>query len=173
MKYVIIDDEINASSLLKRMLERYEGLTSEDEIMVFHDSVAAYDYISKEPVNLIFLDIEMPRMTGEEFARRVNAELNPRPYIVFTTAFPQYSLFAWDTGAVSYILKPFSPKSIYEAIERFRKLSSNPAPVSPDPEKPFMKCFPCFELMIRNEPVFFKNRKSKELLALLAHNRQK
>lgn len=171
MKYMIIDDEMNASNLLKRILDRYEGLSPEDQILIFNDSVLAWDQIQAAPPDLIFLDIEMPKITGEELARRITALPAPRPFIIFITAFPQYSLFAWDTGAVSYILKPYSARSVYEAIERFKKLSASPMPAPQTrSDKPFIRCFPDFELMKDNEPVFFKNRKSKELLAYLVHN---
>ena len=172
MRYVIVDDEIHASNLLKRIIEKYPDFSDSDEIIIFNDSENAYIYLLSEPVDLIFLDIQMPKMTGEELARKLVSELNPAPYIVFTTAFPQYSLFAWDINAVGYILKPFSASKIYEAIEKCMKLKqSAPASKTTDSQKPFMQCFPNFELIINGSPVFFKNKTAKELLALLVHNR--
>ena len=172
MKYVIVDDEINASNLLKRILERYEKLLPEDEIHVFNDSVEAYGFICRSKPDLIFLDIEMPRMTGEELAKRILAELVPKPFIIFITAFPQYSMFAWDAGAVGYILKPYSAKSVYDAIEKYNKLSVvNAGSTKNISDRPFIRCFPDFELFVSGQPVFFKNKKSRELLALLVHNR--
>ena len=175
MKYVIIDDEVNASNLLKRILERYEGLKKDDEIILFNDSLQAWEYLQTHTANLIFLDIEMPRMTGTELAEHIVSELSPKPYIVFITAFPQYSLFAWDTGAVSYILKPYKAQSVYDAIEKYKKLSADSGSQDPlsatDSPKPFIRCFPDFELLTaEGEPVFFKNKKSMELLAYLVHN---
>ena len=172
MRYVIIDDEIHASSLLKRIIEKYKNFSSTDEIIVFNDSEDAYHYLLAEPVDLIFLDIQMPKMTGEELARKLVSDLDPAPYIVFTTAFPQYSLFAWDINAIGYILKPFSASKIYEAIEKCNKLQLPPANDRLiDSSKPFMQCFPDFELIINGSPVFFKNKTARELLALLVHNR--
>ena len=171
MKYMIIDDEVNASNLLKRILERYDGLNRDDEIIVFNDPVEAWESIRTSPPDLIFQDIEMPKMTGEELARRITEEIMPRPYIVFITAFPQYSLFAWNTGAVGYILKPYAARSVYEVIEKYKKLSASPPPFPESSNgKPFIRCFPDFEVLINGEPVFFKNKKSKELLAFLVHN---
>ena len=170
MRYMIVDDEVNASNLLKRILERYENLQPEDEILVFHDSVEAYAFLQTHPVDLMFLDIEMPKMTGEELAVRIREKIQPLPYIVFITAFPQYSLFAWETGAIGYILKPYKAASVYEAIEKYRKLSASSKDSAPVPDKPFVRCFPDFELLVNKEPVFFKNKKSRELLAFLVHN---
>ncbi len=172
MKYVIIDDEVHASSLLKRIVGRYENFADTDEIIVFNDSENAYNYLLAECADLIFMDVQMPKMTGEELARKLVSELSPAPYIVFTTAFPQYSLFAWDINAVSYILKPFSPTKIYEAIEKCLKLKIPASDTElTDLSKPFMQCFPDFELIINGNPVFFKSKAAKELLALLVHNR--
>ena len=162
MKYMIIDDEINASNLLKRILENYDGLSGDDEIIVYNDSLKAWDHIRKSPPDLIFQDIEMPKMTGEELARKITEEITPRPFIIFITAFPQYSMFAWDTGAVGYILKPYSARSVYEAIEKYRKLSASTGQHEETyAKKPFIRCFPDFELLVDDEPVFFKNKKSK------------
>lgn len=200
MNYVLVDDEERALNLLRIMLTRYDGFSKEnDHIYTFTQPVEALNFVRRTPVDVIFLDIEMPVLNGIELGKQINEMLADPPEIIYVTAFPEYSLEAWNIGAFGYILKPYDPKQISAVLNRVLKYhaavaasvvsskgktgldTENHAPAPPDAatEKrkpqtytanlPHIRCFPDFELFINETPVFFKSRKAKELLALLVH----
>ena len=179
MKYILLDDEERALNLLNILLRRIDLINKEDDIHPFSDSEDALNFIRKEGADILFLDIEMPEINGLDFADMLRAEMEEPPEIIFVTAYPEYALEAWNTGAVGYVLKPYSSVQIRTVLER--TLKRVPAAKIPEPEKkeipkpekamPHMRCFPDFEMLVDGSPVSFKSRKAKELLALLVHNR--
>ncbi|WP_294784933.1 response regulator [uncultured Eubacterium sp.] len=195
MNYVLVDDEERALNLLRIMLTRYDGFSVEnDRIDTFTQPAEALDFIRHTSVDVIFLDIEMPVLNGIALGKQISQELDNPPEIIYVTAFPEYSLEAWDTDALGYILKPYDPKQISAVLNRVLKyhttaVASLEAKNSLPPEDhihtataketgqpheqnsslPHVRCFPDFELFINETPVSFKSRKAKELLALLVH----
>ena len=195
MNYVLVDDEARALTLLRIMLTRYDGFSVEnDHIDTFTQPAEALNYGRHASVDVIFLDIEMPVLNGIALGRQINEELDNPPEIIYVTAFPEYSLEAWNIGAFGYILKPYDSKQISTVLNRVLRyhtsaVASLEAKNSLPPEdhihtaiakedehpqeqnssQPHVRCFPDFELFINGTPVFFKSRKAKELLALLVH----
>ena len=200
MNYVLVDDEERALNLLRIMLTRSDGFSKEhDHIDTFTQPVAALDFIRRTPVDVIFLDIEMPILNGITLGKQISEELPAPPEIIYVTAFPEYSLDAWDIGAFGYILKPYDPKQISAVLNRVLKYHAAAAASIASVDKktgfdtenhdhthtdavtekgtpqthtlslPHIRCFPDFELFINETPVSFKSRKAKELLALLVH----
>ena len=84
------------------------------------DGEAALQAIIAHQPNLAFLDIQMPEMTGVEVARQVAKNGNLRCHVVFVTAFDQYAVEAFETGAIDYLLKPYSDERLVATIERLR-----------------------------------------------------
>jgi DNA-binding LytR/AlgR family response regulator len=104
---VIIDDE----PLARKGLREYIADTGFLELAAeFDNPLQAAEMISKNKVQLLFLDIEMPRITGLEFFR----SLKDPPPVIFTTAYPQYALDGFEVNALDYLVKPVS-------FERFLK----------------------------------------------------
>ncbi len=198
MNYVLVDDEERALNLLRIMLTRYDGFSEEnDHIDTFTQPAKALDYIRHTSVDVIFLDIEMPVLNGIALGKQISEELDNPPEIIYVTAFPEYSLEAWDIGALGYILKPYDPKQISTVLNRVLKYHTTATASVTSIEKktnfnvennshtsavtetmnphahtvilPHIRCFPDFELFINKTPVSFKSRKAKELLALLVH----
>ena len=105
---IVIDDEPAARRLMKSLLQEYAGL-----VQVVAEAGTGEEAISQiealQP-NLIFLDIQMPDLTGFEVIER----LNHKPNIIFTTAYEQYAIRAFETFSIDYLLKPIS-------FERFLK----------------------------------------------------
>lgn len=107
MKILLVDDEPLARTLVRTFLQAYPQCTVVGEA---GDGFQAVKMIQELQPDLVFLDIQMPRMTGFEVL-----ELMPNPpRIVFATAYDQYAMEAFDRNALDYLLKPFSR-------ERFRK----------------------------------------------------
>jgi DNA-binding LytR/AlgR family response regulator len=86
-------------------------------------AMEAYNIISKEPVDLLLLDIEMPEMTGLELIKNLG---NKRPLIIFTTAKKDYAVEAFELNVIDYLIKPVAPARFLQAIERAQEaLESN------------------------------------------------
>src|SRR6266478_6069702 len=107
----LVDDEQLALKRLSRMLAE----TGEVEIVgTSNDPAQAVEQLASESVDALFLDIEMPGMNGFELLRR----LDPAPAVVFTTAYDQYAVRAFETNGVDYLLKPVTPEALARAVGR-------------------------------------------------------
>ena len=111
MKAIIIDDERLARTELKKLLQEYP------EIEVIDEAANAEEGISKiaslHP-DLIFLDIQMPGKTGFDML----TQLERTPQVIFTTAFDEYALKAFEVNALDYLLKPVEPKRLADAVQK-------------------------------------------------------
>ena len=110
-KALIIDDENLAREIVKKYLE------NRDDINLIGESSNGFDgikKINKEHPDIIFLDIQMPKINGFEMLEL----LEETPVIIFTTAFDQYALKAFEVNAADYLLKPFSKDRFNEALEK-------------------------------------------------------
>jgi len=129
LQCIIIDDEPIARKGLKEYIQDVDFLYLSGE---FDNPLKAMDTILRGKVDLIFLDIQMPKMTGMEFMKSLS---NP-PLVIFTTAYPQYAIDGFDLNAVDYLLKPFSFERFWKAVLKARtqiesNTKSSPA-VDPD-----------------------------------------
>ncbi len=101
IRCIVIDDEPLARKGLKEYIADTDFLSLQGE---FDNPVKAADMISKGEVQLLFLDIQMPKITGLEFFRT----LAQAPPVIFTTAYPQYALDGFELNALDYLVKPIS-----------------------------------------------------------------
>jgi two-component system, LytTR family, response regulator len=119
MRAFLIDDEPLASKRLARMLEasqRVEVVGSES------DPVAAIAAIEAMRPDVIFLDIQMPEMNGFEMLAR----LQPPPLVVFTTAYDNYALRAFEVNSIDYLLKPVEQQQLDRALAKLEKMLARP-----------------------------------------------
>src|SRR5688572_15152264 len=111
MRAIIIDDERLARSELKKLLADYP------EIEIIAEAANAAEGIEKVESlspDLIFLDIQMPGKTGFDML----AELDRAPHVIFTTAYDEYALKAFEVNALDYLLKPVEPKRLADAVQK-------------------------------------------------------
>src|SRR5689334_23665629 len=111
IKAIIIDDERLARSELRKLLMDFP------EIEVVAEASNAGEGVEKiENINpdLIFLDIQMPGKTGFDML----SELDKAPHVIFTTAYDEYALKAFEVNALDYLLKPVEPKRLADAIQK-------------------------------------------------------
>ena len=101
MKAIAIDDEPIALEIVKSHAAKVPFL---DLRAVFTDAFKALDYLQKESVDLIFLDIKMPDISGIDFFN----SLRKKPLVIFTTAYSEHAVTSFELDAVDYLLKPFS-----------------------------------------------------------------
>lgn len=114
LKTIAIDDE----PLALRLVNDYISKTPFLELVgAFDNPLDAIDFLSTESVDLIFVDIQMPDLTGIEFAR----SLEKAPKLIFTTAYEKYALEGFKLNAIDYLLKPFSYEEFLKAAQKARK----------------------------------------------------
>src|ERR1700752_4911186 len=111
-KAIIIDDEPLARSIVKEYLSFYPQIELVDEC---NDGFQGVKAIQQHKPDLVFLDIQMPKITGFEMLELIDEP----PAIIFTTAFDEYAIRAFETHAVDYLLKPFSKERFDKAIEKW------------------------------------------------------
>jgi len=127
LKTIAIDDE----PLALRLVSDYVSKTPFLELVgSFDNPLDAIDFLSKQSVDLIFVDIQMPDLTGIEFAR----SLESAPKIVFTTAYEKYAIEGFKLNAIDYLLKPFSYEEFLKAAGKARKQTELEANVLPSIE---------------------------------------
>ena len=118
MNVLVADDEASGRSRLRRMLKDHTDLIVIGEAQ---DGIAAVESIEKLRPDLLFLDIEMPGLSGFEVLRSLPATV-PLPLVIFVTGFDQHALAAFQAHALAYLLKPVDPDELTPALDRARKL---------------------------------------------------
>lgn len=116
LRVYVVDDELLAVERLIRLLGDQKGVLV---VGSSTDPAAALDFLSHESVDCVFLDIQMPGMNGFELLSR----LLEQPLVIFTTAYDQYALKAFEVNSIDFLLKPVDPEQLQRALrklERFR-----------------------------------------------------
>lgn len=125
MKAIAIDDEPIALEIVRSHASKVPFLDLKAD---FTDAFKALDYLQKEPVDLIFLDIKMPDISGIDF---INS-LSKKPLVIFTTAYSEHAVTSFELDAVDYLLKPFSLarfiKGCNKAFELYNFRNSTESP---------------------------------------------
>ena len=116
---LIVDDEPVARAGLRHMLAAIEWVTCVGEAANGPAAVAAINALRPD---LVFLDIQMPGLLGTEVMDRVQHQ----PFVVFTTAFAQHAVTAFELGALDYLLKPLGPDRLAASLERVRAVLGEP-----------------------------------------------
>ena len=133
IRTIIIEDEAPAREILKHYLKDHYEV---DIIAECSDGFAGLKSISELKPDLVFLDIQMPKLTGFEMLE----VLDEKPVIIFTTAYDQYAIRAFELNAVDYLLKPFPKERLAEAIKKaaakIKVRSNEPASEEMLPKRP-------------------------------------
>jgi two-component system LytT family response regulator len=124
VRTLVVDDEPVARAGLRAMLTAFEWVEVVGEAA---DGLAAVEAIDRLRPELVFLDVQMPGLLGTDVLRRTRRQ----PFIIFTTAFSQHAVGAFELGAVDYLLKPFGPARLSAAMERVRAGIGEPVGVGP------------------------------------------
>src|SRR6476660_10173419 len=114
MRAIIIDDERLARAELRKLLQDFPEVEVVDEASNAEEGVQKIE--SHNP-DLIFLDIQMPGKTGFEMLQ----ELDHAPTVIFTTAYDDYALKAFEVNALDYLLKPVEPRRLADAMEKLKR----------------------------------------------------
>jgi len=112
MKALIVDDNNIARTTLAHLAKQVPGLVIVNE---YSNAIEAYHHLQNNQVDLIFLDIEMPEMTGIELTRNL---ISKDIVIIFTTSKKEYALEAFELNIADYLLKPFTPARFLQAVSK-------------------------------------------------------
>jgi two-component system LytT family response regulator len=115
-KCIIVDDEPPATRILENYIEKVYFL---EKVGVFNDSLKGLEFLNSQNVDVVFLDIQMPQLTGLQISRIISKDVK----VIFTTAYPDFALEGFELNAIDYLLKPIAFERFYQAVS---KLSSDP-----------------------------------------------
>lgn len=129
-KCIIVDDEPPATRILENYIGKVNFL---EKVGVFNDSLKALEFLNSQSVDVIFLDIQMPQLTGLQLSRIISKNIK----VIFTTAYPDFALEGFELNAVDYLLKPIAFERFYQAVSKLNseskiELSSTSNSSSPD-----------------------------------------
>ncbi|MGI9531910.1 LytR/AlgR family response regulator transcription factor [Lutimonas sp.] len=113
---IIVDDEPMAREILENHLKRIDSV---EIIGLCKNAIEAFNLLNTHEVDLIFLDINMPEISGLSFAKSINKNIK----VIFTTAYREYAIDGFDLKAVDYLLKPISFERLVQSIEKFKNES--------------------------------------------------
>jgi two-component system LytT family response regulator len=125
IKCIAIDDEPPALELVKEYISRFPQL---ELVQAFTDAIAAGEYLRQHPVDLLFVDINMPDITGLDLVR----SLADKPMLIFTTAHKKFAIEGFELDAIDYVLKPLAfdrfSRAVHKALEYYEyKRKATPA----------------------------------------------
>ncbi|WP_454776711.1 LytR/AlgR family response regulator transcription factor [Janthinobacterium tructae] len=143
MRVAIVDDELLARSVLREYLARHDDIDIVAECVNGFDAVKAIAELEPE---LVFLDIQMPRLDGFEVAELIGAKTK----LIFVTAYDQYALKAFECHALDYLLKPFSEQRFEQALAHARAHRSTPEAVQTLAREAAMRAAPLDRVLIRD-----------------------
>ena len=119
IRCIIIDDE----PLAIQVIQSHLNLLSEIELVdSFQEPTKAFEVLNQGKIDLVFLDIEMPQLSGLELIKTIPSSVK----VIFTTAFRNYALESYELDVVDYLLKPISFSRLYKAINKYKSLSNLP-----------------------------------------------
>lgn len=161
MRVMIVDDERLA---LRQFVVETEDIPDIEVAGAFSNPLQALEYLKENPVEAVFLDIEMPELNGIVLAEKMR-EIYPDLVVIFITGYEQYTLDALKVKADYYMTKPYDSRDIREVLERAKLLSAR------QKKRVYIRTFGRFDLFIDGKAVYFSNTKAKELLALCVDHR--
>jgi two-component system LytT family response regulator len=109
---IIVDDEPIAREILETHLQKIDAITV---VKSCKNAIEAFNVLHEKSVDLIFLDINMPEISGLSFAKSINKSVK----VIFTTAYREYAVEGFDLQAVDYLLKPISFERLFKAVQKF------------------------------------------------------
>ena len=127
-KCLVIEDEPLAQQVLKKYIADHPMLQL---VAVANDALEAQQVLSSEKISLLFLDINLPKLSGINFLK----SLPDPPVVIFTTAYPEYAVEGFDLNAIDFLMKPFSferfLKAVHKAIDKLKQPGVQTAPGDP------------------------------------------
>lgn len=150
MKCIIIDDDHSAHLILKQLISLEEDL---DVVGQFTKPSEALSFLKKNKVDLIFLDVEMPEMSGIDLLETLEEN---SANVIFTTSHEKYAVKAFDFNVIGYLVKPIKMAAFKKAINRVRKAQSTVKPKDKKDNNLFIKKGPSIHKIDKDEVNFIE-----------------
>lgn len=161
MHVIYVDDEELAITRFRVMADKLEEIKN---LTTFQNPEEALDYAHNNQVDLAFLDMEMPEMSGLKLAKELQ-KVNKNIRIIFITAYNQYALDAFEVNAAGYLMKPYSMEKLEHELKKALRIKDVAE------HKVFIQTIPSFDIFVDDEVLVIGRQKVKELLALLVDKR--
>lgn len=170
---IIVEDEVHILKYMQKKLSAFEDFQVKGAFLTPEEALADFDGIQPE---VAFLDIEMPRMNGLELARRL-LDKKQDLHIIFTTAYGQYALNAFEVEAIDYLMKPIADEDLVRVFKRLNKVVKGTPPKKDGVTGRVVfpvRCFGCFDVRDQQQQVVrWPTKKAEELFAyFLIHQGQ-
>src|SRR5258706_3010019 len=117
LKCIIVDDEPVARKIIREFVEQVNFLMLTGE---FENAFKAENFLKQEQADLVFLDIEMPKLSGINWLRKSDI----KPLVILTTAFTKYALEGYELDIIDYLLKPISFNRFFKAVQKAKEFIS-------------------------------------------------
>ena len=156
MKAITVDDEIY---MLETLQEAVSASSDIEMVEAFSSCSAALAYVTENPVDVAFLDINMRGIGGLGLAEKL-IELQPRCKIVFCTGYEEYAVSAFRLHVSGYLMKPITPEAVQKEIDHIKGVKATEKLLT-------IQCFGNFEVFYSGEILPFRRTKAKELFAIL------
>ncbi|WP_298315633.1 LytTR family DNA-binding domain-containing protein [uncultured Aquimarina sp.] len=155
IKCLIVDDEPLAREIIENYISRIDHL---ELIASCANALEAFNIISDKSIDLIFLDIQMPDLTGIDFLK----DLNPSPKVIFTTAYSNYAVDAFNLEAIDYLLKPIEFSRFLKSVNKVLKLYKSTSALlelsnSNEAETNYQDLFIYLKVEKKMQKIFLKN----------------
>lgn len=122
LRIAVTDDEAPARSRLKDLLEDVAEMLPLELLVEAENGRQLLDLIEKQPVDVVLMDIRMPEMDGLETAQHLH-KLEEPPHVIFTTAYDDYAISAFELHAIDYLVKPIRLRRLHDALARTRSIT--------------------------------------------------
>lgn len=159
MHVLAVDDE---PAMLELLEDAIREAIPDCTLGSFTTGAQALEHAENNQVDVAFLDIKLPGMTGLELAKRLK-DIYGRTNVVFVTGYTEYARAAFEMHVSGYVMKPVEAADVLRELEYLRH------PIVPPDKGVRMQCFGSFGVFIDGQPLMFTQAKVKELLALLVH----
>ena len=156
MKVIAVDDEIY---MLETLQEAVSASSDIERVDAFSSCSAALTYVTENPVDIAFLDINMRGLGGLGLAEKI-LELQPHCKIVFCTGYEEYAVSAFQLHVSGYLMKPITAEAVQKEIDHIKGIRATEKLLT-------IQCFGNFEVFHDGDILPFKRKKAKELLAVL------
>ena len=149
MKCLIVDDEELAVKVIENHISQIDGL---EIVGSYYNAMDAFSALQREKIDLLFLDIQMPKMSGLSLLK----SLSHRPHVILTTAHREFALEGFELDVVDYLMKPISLDRFLKSLGKVYRLNNNNPPTTTTViEKP------------KNEPSFFYIKSDRQSIKIL------
>ncbi len=164
LRCVVVDDEPLAIEVIESYLDQFDNL---ELVQKFQNPIKAFEFIRNNPVDVLFMDIQMPKLTGLDILR----SLPQRPQVIITTAYRDYALEGFELEVADYLLKPISLDRFVKAISKVQGVSKSEAePSSDQSETMFFKVDKKMVKVVLDEILYIESQ--RDYLKIVLNDKQ-